>query len=210
MIDEFSSFARMPAPALRQENLNEIARQAVFQQQLAAPMISISFIHPEQPLRIYCDRAQISQALVNIIKNATEAIETRKQMDGVEGNIEVRISVDKAERIILSVSDNGCGLPREIRRRLTEPYVTTREKGTGLGLAIVRKIVEDHGARISIQDLAESPQAQHSGFGDTGAIVQIIFPQQIRNDPSRVVNGRESVMSDENNTDVGSIFHKGA
>ncbi|MCK9992022.1 MAG: two-component system, NtrC family, nitrogen regulation sensor histidine kinase NtrY [Alphaproteobacteria bacterium] len=213
MIDEFSSFARMPAPVLRQENLNEIARQAVFQQQLTAPAISISVLHPEQPLRIYCDRAQISQALVNIIKNATEAIETRKQMDGVEGHIEVRITVDKADRILLSVLDNGCGLPREIRRRLTEPYVTTREKGTGLGLAIVRKIAEDHGARISIQDLAESQHAQNPGFGDTGAVVQIIFPAQIRDDPSHVANGRESAMSaisDENNTDANPIFHKGA
>jgi len=210
MIDEFSSFARMPAPVLRQENLNEIARQAVFQQQLAAPLISIGFTHPEQPLRIYCDRAQISQALVNIIKNATEAIETRKQMDGVEGHIDVRITVDKEERILLSVLDNGCGLPRELRRRLTEPYVTTREKGTGLGLAIVRKIAEDHGARISIQDLAESPFAPQPGFGDTGAIVQIIFPQQIRDDPSHMANSRESVMSDENNTDAESLFHTGA
>lgn len=213
MIDEFSSFARMPAPVLRQENLNEIARQAVFQQQLTAPAISISVLHPEQPLWIYCDRAQISQALVNIIKNATEAIETRKQMDGVEGHIEVHITVDKADRILLSVLDNGCGLPREIRRRLTEPYVTTREKGTGLGLAIVRKIAEDHGARISIQDLAESQHAQNPGFGDTGAVVQIIFPAQIRDDPSHVANGRESAMSaisDENNTDANPIFHKGA
>ncbi len=210
MIDEFSSFARMPAPVLRQENLNEIARQAVFQQQLAAPLISIGFMHPELPLRIYCDRAQISQALVNIIKNATEAIETRRQMDGVEGRIEVRITADKEGRILLSVLDNGCGLPREIRRRLTEPYVTTREKGTGLGLAIVRKIAEDHGGRISILDLAESPLALHSGFGDTGAVVQIIFPPQIRDDPSHVANGRESVMSGENSTDAGSIFHTGA
>ncbi len=210
MIDEFSSFARMPAPVLRQENLNEIARQAVFQQQLAAPLISIGFMHPELPLRIYCDRAQISQALVNIIKNATEAIETRRQMNGVEGRIEVRITADKEGRILLSVLDNGCGLPREIRRRLTEPYVTTREKGTGLGLAIVRKIAEDHGGRISILDLAESPLALHSGFGDTGAVVQIIFPPQIRDDPSHVANGRESVMSGENSTDAGSIFHTGA
>ncbi len=210
LIDEFSSFARMPAPVLRQENLVELVRQVVFQQQLAAPLISIGFIHPEQPLRIYCDRAQISQALVNIIKNAAEAIETRKQVDGMEGIIEVRIAVDKEERIVLSVLDNGCGLPREIRRRLTEPYVTTREKGTGLGLAIVRKIAEDHGARISIQDLAESQFAEHSSFGDTGAIVQLIFPPQIRDDPSHVANGRESVMSGENSTEASSIFHTGA
>lgn len=198
MIDEFSSFARMPAPVLRQENLNEIARQAVFQQQLAAPLIRIGFVHPGQPVRIFCDRAQISQALVNIIKNATEAIEARKQMDGVEGNIEVRIAIDKAGRIILSVLDNGCGLPREIRRRLTEPYVTTREKGTGLGLAIVHKIAEDHNARIVLQDLAESPHAQDTGFAGAGAVVQLIFPPEIRNDPSGVANGRESVMSGEN------------
>lgn len=210
MIDEFSSFARMPAPVLRQENLNEIARQAVFQQQLAAPLISIGVTHPDQPLRIYCDRAQISQALVNIIKNATEAIDMRKQMDGVEGHVEVRITIDKEERIHLSVLDNGCGLPREIRRRLTEPYVTTREKGTGLGLAIVRKIAEDHGARISLQDMAESPFAGQPGFGDTGAVVQISFPPQIRDVPSHVANGRESDMSDKNNTDADSLFQTGA
>ncbi len=210
MIDEFSSFARMPAPVLRQENLNEIVRQAVFQQQLAAPLINIGFVHPDHPLRIYCDRAQISQALVNIIKNSAEAIETRKLMDGVEGMIEVRISIDKTERILISVMDNGCGLPREIRRRLTEPYVTTREKGTGLGLAIVRKIIEDHGARITIQDLAENRLIQNPEFGDTGAIVQLIFPPQIQDDPSLVANGRESAISGENNTEPGSIFLTGA
>ncbi|MEQ1888408.1 MAG: PAS domain-containing sensor histidine kinase [Alphaproteobacteria bacterium] len=209
LIDEFSSFARMPAPVLRRENLIEIARQVVFQQQLASPQIRINFAHLEQPVQIYCDRAQISQALVNIIKNASEAIETRKQMDGVDGVIEVRITSDKSDRIILSVLDNGCGLPREIRRRLTEPYVTTREKGTGLGLAIVRKIVEDHGARISLQDLAESSTAPQANFGDMGAHVQIIFPAQIRNDPSHVANGRESVMSGENNTEAAPQYHTG-
>lgn len=200
MIDEFSSFARMPAPVLRLENLVELARQAVFQQQLAAPMISISFVHPEQPVSIYCDRAQIGQALVNIIKNATEAIETRKQMDGVDGQIEVRIVIDKAERIILSVMDNGCGLPREIRRRLMEPYVTNREKGSGLGLAIVRKIIEDHGARISLHDLADMAGERTPHFSDTGAIVQLIFPEELRHEPINGAIGRESVMSGENDT----------
>jgi two-component system, NtrC family, nitrogen regulation sensor histidine kinase NtrY len=195
MVDEFSSFARMPAPVLRQENLNEIARQAVFQQQLAAPGISITFSLPDQPVLIYCDRAQIAQALVNIIKNATEAIGNREKMDGAGGQITVRVRVDKEGRIILSVMDNGCGLPREIRRRLTEPYVTTREKGSGLGLAIVRKIAEDHGARISLQDLAETEEALPPGFDGIGANVQIIFPAEICEAPGHAVNGRESDMS---------------
>lgn len=210
MIDEFSSFARMPAPVLRQENLCEIIRQIVFQQQLAASHTHIVFVHPDFPVLIYCDRAQISQALVNIIKNACEAIETRKKMDGSDGRIEVRLSEEKAGRILLSVLDNGCGLPREIRRRLTEPYVTTREKGTGLGLAIVRKIIEDHGARIVLQDLAECEAGGIPDFGDTGAHVQIIFPPQIRNDPANVPNGRESVISGEIITETMPHFRTGA
>jgi len=210
MVDEFSSFARMPAPVLRYENLSEIVRQVVFQQQLATPLIRIGFVRPEQPIEIYCDRAQISQALVNILKNAGEAIEARKAVNDAEGVIEVRLSIDKADRIILSVLDNGCGLPREIRPRLTEPYVTTREKGTGLGLAIVRKISEDHGARIILQDLAETEYRSDPHFSHTGAHVQIIFPPQVRNSPSGVVNGRESGKSGEISTESVPHNHTGA
>ncbi len=179
LIDEFSSFARMPAPILRLQNLIEIARQAVFQLQLTAPTIAIRYQHPDTPVNIMCDRAQLTQAIVNIIKNAIEAIDARKQTDPREGVIDVRIDASDAQCIELSVRDNGCGLPKEVRHRLTEPYVTTREKGTGLGLAIVRKIAEDHGARITLNDMSEIAPVKYAGEGDVGtggALVRLIFP----------------------------------
>lgn len=178
LVDEFSSFARMPAPVLREENLIEIIRQAVFQQQLTARATSIRFIPPDTPVMLMLDRAQITQALVNIIKNAIEAIDVRKNTDPGDGKILIRLDADNMLRTVLSVIDNGCGLPKDARHRLTEPYVTTRDRGTGLGLAIVRKITEDHGARINLSDVSEIDSPEELGVNwRTGAVVQLVFPQ---------------------------------
>jgi len=177
LIDEFSSFSRMPSPVLRDENLVEIIRQAIFQQQLTALSTSIKFSPPEHPVILQCDRAQITQALVNIIKNAIEAIAVRRETEPGDGVILIRLDSDDMHRTILSVIDNGCGLPKDTRHRLTEPYVTTRDKGTGLGLAIVRKIAEDHGARINLNDVSELAAPDELGVNwQTGASVQLIFP----------------------------------
>ncbi|HZL59591.1 MAG TPA: PAS domain-containing sensor histidine kinase [Stellaceae bacterium] len=154
MVDEFSSFARMPAPVLKEENLAEIVRQAAFLQRTASPDIRIELDLPPQPARVFCDSRQVSQALINILKNAAEAIAARIAAGGPgapPGEIRVRIAED-AQRVNLAVEDNGCGLPQQERDRLTEPYVTTRASGTGLGLAIVKKIMEDHRGELALED----------------------------------------------------------
>jgi two-component system nitrogen regulation sensor histidine kinase NtrY len=154
MVDEFSSFARMPAPVMRLENLNALARQTVFLQQSGNPGIRYRTELPSEPLMVRCDPRQIGQAITNLMKNAAESIEGRTQPDGERlrpGEIVLRLGA-RDGRVEIAVEDNGRGLPDEDRERLTEPYVTTRVKGTGLGLAIVKKIMEDHGGDLIMDD----------------------------------------------------------
>jgi two-component system nitrogen regulation sensor histidine kinase NtrY len=154
MVDEFSAFARMPAPVMAKENIAELCRQAIFLQQTAHPSITFSTDFPADGLPLICDAQQIGQALTNLLKNAAEAIEARIAASGSRepaGQVHVALR-ESAEDVVLCIEDNGRGLPDQGRERLTEPYVTTRTRGTGLGLAIVKKIVEDHGALLQLDD----------------------------------------------------------
>jgi|CXWL01.1.fsa_nt_gi two-component system nitrogen regulation sensor histidine kinase NtrY len=148
MVDEFSSFARMPKPVFHDEALIDICRQAVFLHEIAHPAIIFSIDSPDPKLRLVCDRRQLGQALTNLVKNSVEAVEAK---DGADGIICVSVRKNPDSTVTLTVSDNGIGLPKE-RDRLAEPYMTTRERGTGLGLAIVKKIVEEHGGTLSFSD----------------------------------------------------------
>ena len=152
MVDEFSSFARLPKPVFRQEDLADLVRQALFLQEVAHPSITYAFANEDDVGQILCDRHQVGQAMTNVLKNAAEAIEARSRDagDDYRGRIEVQIRAE-ARHLSVVVTDNGIGLPKS-GDRIMEPYVTTREKGTGLGLAIVKKIVEEHGG-----DLAFAP-----------------------------------------------------
>jgi len=154
MVDEFSAFARMPSPVLKRENVGEIAKHALFLQQVAHPDIVFSADFPDVPIELVCDGRQIAQALTNLLKNAAEAIEGQEAPQR-PGRVEMRFIEEPAgrgTRPVIEITDNGPGLPVEQRGRLTEPYVTTRAKGTGLGLAIVKKIMEDHGGRLVLLD----------------------------------------------------------
>ncbi|MGN6514935.1 MAG: ATP-binding protein [Rhizomicrobium sp.] len=159
MVDEFSSFARMPQPVMRRENLHELVQQAVFLQREGNPQISFVTRLPAEMVHVVCDGRLVSQALTNVLKNAGESISARvAKGDDAPGIITIAIE-PQGERVALRITDNGLGLPPEHKHRLTEPYVTTRAKGTGLGLAIVRKIFEDHGGEIAITDRTDD----HSG-----------------------------------------------
>ncbi|MFV0643985.1 MAG: ATP-binding protein [Sphingomonadaceae bacterium] len=150
MVDEFSSFARLPKPVFRKEDMLDLVRQAIFLQEVAHPQIAFSLdCDTQDDLLIACDRHQLGQAMTNILKNAVEAVEARIQCEEPDyrGRIQVELSASQHE-ISVMVEDNGIGLPKD-RERIVEPYVTTREKGTGLGLAIVNKIVEEHGGEMS-------------------------------------------------------------
>jgi two-component system nitrogen regulation sensor histidine kinase NtrY len=155
MVDEFSSFARMPQPVMRREILQELVQQAVFLQREGNPQINFTTRMPPDMLHVVCDGRLISQALTNVLKNAGESIGARiEKGDDTPGAIEIQVEPSE-DRVVLRVVDNGVGLPPEHKHRLTEPYVTTRAKGTGLGLAIVRKIFEDHGGELTISDRAD-------------------------------------------------------
>jgi Signal transduction histidine kinase involved in nitrogen fixation and metabolism regulation len=151
MVDEFSSFARMPAPQMKPEDLADICRHAVFLQRTGYPDVTFEADLPADKAPLVCDGRLIGQALTNLLKNAVEAIHGREGTDLPPGRIRLRLERGPGQWEV-TVSDNGKGLPAENRDRLTEPYVTTRTKGTGLGLAIVKKIMEDHGGDLILED----------------------------------------------------------
>jgi two-component system nitrogen regulation sensor histidine kinase NtrY len=149
MVDEFSSFARLPKPVFRREDPVDLARQALFLQEVARPDINFAFDAQGDVGAIACDRHQFGQAMTNVLKNAVEAIEARQKLAGADYRGRIAVSLRIAgEALEVRVADNGVGLPQD-RERIVEPYVTTREKGTGLGLAIVNKIVEEHGGEMT-------------------------------------------------------------
>jgi len=166
MVDEFSSFARMPKPAFAAEPLAEIARQALFLHEVAHPEIAFSLSVPEPAPVLVCDRRLLGQALTNIVKNGVEAVEQKREAGKrkAKGGEKIAMTIrTDGPLVVIEVADTGIGLPAE-RGRLTEPYMTTRTKGTGLGLAIVKKIVEEHFGQIEFADAPEG-----------GSLVRLIF-----------------------------------
>jgi len=154
MVDEFSSFARMPAPVMREEDLSEICRQAAILQRSAHNDITFDIQLPDTPIKLRADRGQISQAVTNLLQNAADSILDHKapgRQESPRGRIMIRAS-QQGRDIVVEVEDDGPGLPKELQHRLTEPYVTTRKKGTGLGLAIVAKIMEDHSGQLVLEN----------------------------------------------------------
>src|SRR3954470_23053198 len=163
MVDEFSRFARMPKPVMEGEDVADTVRQAVFLMKVGHPDLDIETDIKQDPMRAQFDRRLISQALTNIIKNATEAIEQVPPEELGKGRIDV-IAARESDDIVIDVIDNGIGLPKVSRARLLEPYVTTRQKGTGLGLAIVGRVLEDHGGRIELKDASDFRPGQRGAW----------------------------------------------
>ncbi|PZQ55120.1 MULTISPECIES: ATP-binding protein [Novosphingobium] len=148
MVDEFSSFARLPKPVFRSEDPVALTRQALFLQEVARPDIGFRFESDPAIGAIDCDRHQYGQAMTNVLKNAVEAIEAKAKEADADYRGTIAVAVEALpEAILVSIADNGIGLSQD-RERIIEPYVTTREKGTGLGLAIVNKIIEEHGGEM--------------------------------------------------------------
>ena len=153
IVDEFSKFARMPEPERKTTDLAALLRDAVLLQQTGQPDVIFSSDVPEQPIDSDLDATMINQALTNLMKNAGEAIETLKEKgvpDGYEPKIHVAMHAHQ-DTARITIADNGIGLPVD-RARLFEPYVTNRSEGTGLGLPIVKKIIEEHGGTLTLDD----------------------------------------------------------
>ena len=153
IVDEFSKFARMPEPERRPESLTALVRDAVLLQQAGQPGVTIVTDLADDPLAAEVDATMIHQALTNLIKNAGEAIETLQAKGAPEDHAaQIRVTTTRsATHAEIRIMDNGIGLPED-RARLFEPYVTTRSEGTGLGLPIVKKIIEEHGGTLTLQD----------------------------------------------------------
>lgn len=150
IVDEFSSFARMPKPLFRPENVHDIVGHAVFMFEVAHPDVRFSYRQNVEAPMLISDRRQLGQAVTNILKNAVESIEEKKKKSEIAGAISVDLIAEGAA-LIISIADNGIGLPED-RHRILEPYITNRATGSGLGLAIVKKITEEHFGEISLTD----------------------------------------------------------
>jgi two-component system nitrogen regulation sensor histidine kinase NtrY len=166
MVDEFSAFARMPAPQFAEYDAPELLRRAVFAQRVADPEVAVEILDPLPDAKLVCDGRIVGQALANVLKNAGEAVAARQAVNPQPSGV-IRTSLTvRSDCLEFAIEDNGVGLPDKDRDRLTEPYVTTREKGTGLGLAIVKRILEDHGGQLLLGDAK----------GLCGARVVLSFP----------------------------------
>jgi two-component system nitrogen regulation sensor histidine kinase NtrY len=174
MVDEFSAFARSPKPQMEEHDIREVVKAAVLDRQMAGSDIAFDTRVGKDPIVVNCDRRLISQAVINLVKNAQEAIqgyaESPNREPGWSGRIETIVRRN-GDRVDIEVMDNGAGLPRHNRNRLLEPYVTTKgNKGTGLGLAIVQKSVEQHNGTLSLEDAPAAPGRTH------GALIRISLP----------------------------------
>jgi two-component system, NtrC family, nitrogen regulation sensor histidine kinase NtrY len=175
MVDEFSSFARMPKPEMTDTDLREAVKDPVVLFQMASNgSYEVKAFMPDGPLIMYADRRLLSQALTNLVKNATESVqsvaESKDRPEGFRGRVEVTLRRER-ETAVIEIADNGLGLPKQNRARLLEPYVTTKgAKGTGLGLAIVQKIIESHGGTMALEDAPPTPDRPR------GALIRITLP----------------------------------
>ena len=163
IVDEFSKFARMPEPERRAEDLCTLLSGAITLQKAGQPDVRFDVDLGGEPLEGQYDATMIGQALTNLIKNAGEAIETRLEDLGGDIVPQIKIAARRVDNDAeISISDNGIGLPED-RAKLFEPYVTTRDKGTGLGLPIVKKIIEEHGGSLKLEDAALFEGESHHG-----------------------------------------------
>jgi len=170
MVDEFSSFARTPTAQISRDDLTDTIKQVIFLMRVGNPNVDIVADLPPDRIEADFDRRLLGQALTNVIKNAVEAVTAIPTQVESGGKVTVRLE-KRADELIIEVTDNGIGLPKDQRERLLEPYMTTREKGTGLGLAIVAKIVEELAGRIELHDAPDVASGGH------GALIRLVFPQ---------------------------------
>jgi two-component system nitrogen regulation sensor histidine kinase NtrY len=152
IVDEFSSFARMPKAVPELNDLVDTVRDATVLQRVSSNDVQIELLANDEKMVFPFDRRLVTQAVTNLVKNARESVEARLATNAEPpGLLSIETGMDR-DMPFIRVTDNGIGLPQENRHRLAEPYMTTREKGTGLGLAIVKRIMEEHGGALLLAD----------------------------------------------------------
>ncbi|HEX2859659.1 MAG TPA: ATP-binding protein [Alphaproteobacteria bacterium] len=170
MTNEFSEFARLPGAIKKDESLIEIVEEAVAVQRPKASSIEFVVTNQLKPGEdnVVADRGQfVNRVLVNLLENATHAIEERTGTSLPKGRIEVVVKKTQSDKVSVTVLDNGKGLPPEVEEEhLFDPYVTTRKGGTGLGLAMVRRVMDEHDGQARLRRRPEG-----------GAAVELSLPQ---------------------------------
>ena len=144
LVDEFSSFARMPKAEVKLDNLTLTLKKSYELFSNSYTKINMKIILPVKDIYYQFDNFQITQAFTNLIKNAVEAVSSIPNPSIIVQLLEID------NKIEISIKDNGVGIDDNKITKLFEPYFTTKEKGTGLGLSIVKKIIEDHSGNIKI------------------------------------------------------------
>ena len=179
MVDEFSSFARMPKAEMEVQDLRDAIKDAVVMFQMSADGVKFKMDLPDEPVIASLDRRLISQAMTNLVKNGAESVagyvDAGPSEDDFQGQVGISLIV-KDGVAVTEVRDNGTGLSKQHRARLLEPYVTTKAKGTGLGLAIVKKVIEQHGGTLTLKDVTDISDETH------GAVVRITIPLHVVQD----------------------------
>ena len=171
MVGEFSAYARMPNAQKQVENIVDVCQDALVLQKHAHPDMRFGFIASEPVINANCDRSQLNQVITNLLQNAIDSVQERQLAQPGQGSVKMVVE-QRGGNILISVEDNGLGLPEKSRDQLLEPYVTTKKKGSGLGLAIVKKIMEDHEGSVVL----ENSVLQDTG---SGAKATIVFPRDV-------------------------------
>jgi two-component system nitrogen regulation sensor histidine kinase NtrY len=174
MVNSFAQFARMPKPQMEDHDIRQLVRSAVLERQMMTSNVIFDTKLGAEPIVVHCDRELIAQAVVNLVKNAAEAIQTFADSGNAESGWRGRVVTvvrRSGDTAVIEVMDNGPGLPKHNRNQLLEPYVSTKgSKGMGLGLAIVLKSVENHGGTLALDDAPLDPERAH------GALIRITLP----------------------------------
>ena len=170
MVNEFSEYARSPAPQLERLDLNKLILDVMSLYDL--PGIQIQMNLEKLPYFIKGDSTMLRQVLHNLLQNAQDALATQESP-----TISVKTSITN-DSLVLTVQDNGVGFPASMMPHAFEPYMTTKSHGTGLGLAIVKKIIEEHKGSIKIENVVAS-ESRKKVHQEVGAIVTIHFPLMI-------------------------------
>jgi two-component system nitrogen regulation sensor histidine kinase NtrY len=165
MVEEFASFARIPAPVFSNNDICSLVADVIFSREETNSNIRIDFKFPDEPIILNCDTNQIVRVMTNLLKNAEESILEKMESDKSLRHGQINVVIyEKEDKCTINIVDNGKGFDEGFIDRITEPYVTTKSKGTGLGLAIVKKIIEDHRGELIFSNV------------ENGACVCIIFP----------------------------------
>lgn len=194
MVDEFSSFARMPKPEFTSGDLATVIRDTVFMMDTGYPDIRFHADLEAGSMPMSLDNRLMGQVFTNLLKNAAEGIVSKENNDNEENAVHIETWTDE-DAIVVDIADTGIGFPASGRAQLLEPYMTTREKGTGLGLAIVRRIVEDHGGTMRLMD------GKQARTPTSGALVRLSFAAKA----DATTDGRadDGALNDTSNTDEG-------